>query len=108
MPFSSEEYFCIRCGLGFNWGDLTTTRAGNLLCLRCVNQLENEPIRKCPVDGTEMNKKRVLDRFNIDRCTECGGTWFDKGELKVVQEAAKEQGRDDALEDAYFARGFFN
>jgi len=53
------------------------------------SKLDNEPIRKCPVDRADMEKKRVLDKFLIDRCRQCGGTWFDKGELKVVQEAAE-------------------
>lgn len=96
MPFKSEEYACLRCGVFYNWGNLTTSRDGNLLCLRCVEALESEPIRKCPVDGTDMTKQRVLDRFVIDQCPQCEGTWFDKGELKVIQEAAREQGRDEA------------
>ncbi|HEY6804625.1 MAG TPA: zf-TFIIB domain-containing protein [Pyrinomonadaceae bacterium] len=105
MPFSAEEYFCFRCGAKYNWGDLTTSRAGNLLCLRCVEQLENEPVRKCPVDGTEMKKQRVLDKFMVDRCPECGGTWFDKGELKVVQKAAYEAGKNDISDfEALFLR----
>jgi Zn-finger nucleic acid-binding protein len=54
----------------------------------------------CPVDGTEMEKKRVLDKFLVDRCPKCEGTWFDKGELRVVQEAAREQGREEALDDS--------
>ena len=97
MAFKSEQYACLRCGVFFNWGDLTTSHAGNLLCLGCVNALESEPVRKCPVDGTEMKKQRVLDRFVVDQCPSCEGTWFDKGELKIVQEAAKEQGRDEAF-----------
>jgi Zn-finger nucleic acid-binding protein len=61
-----------------------------------VDALESEPIRQCPVYGVDMIKQRVLDRFVVDQCPNCEGTWFDKGELKVVQEVAKEQGRDEA------------
>jgi len=39
-----------------------------------------------------MEKKRVLDKFLIDKCKACGGVWFDQGELRVVQEAAKQVG----------------
>jgi Zn-finger nucleic acid-binding protein len=59
--------------------------------------LENEPVRKCPVDGSDMDKKRVLDKFLIDWCPRCEGIWFDKGELKAVQLAAKEAGTNETL-----------
>ena len=97
MTFSSDEYICTRCEQPFKWERLVTTRAGNLLCAACLNKLDNEPIRKCPVDGSDMEKKRVLDKFLIDRCQQCGGTWFDKGELRVVQEEAMNSGANNLM-----------
>lgn len=97
MSFASTEYSCLRCERSFPWERLTTTRAGNLLCPECLASFDQEPIRKCPVDGSDMDKKRVLDKFLIDRCPKCEGIWFDKGELRVVQQAAKEAGTGDAL-----------
>jgi hypothetical protein len=97
MTFSSDDYYCTRCEQPFKWERLITTKAGNLLCSSCVNKLSNEPTRKCPVDGIEMEKKRVLDRFLIDYCNDCGGTWFDKGELKIVQQEAIDAGASQAI-----------
>ena len=92
MKLGSDDYQCSRCNQDFKWEQLISTRAGNLLCAKCSDALNNEPLRKCPVDGTDMEKKRVLDKFLIDKCKACGGVWFDQGELRVVQEAAKQVG----------------
>ena len=95
MNLGSDDYKCWRCNQDFKWVQLTTTRVGNLLCAKCSDELNNEALRKCPVDGTGMEKLRVLDKFLIDKCKECGGVWFDKGELRVVQEAARQVGYVD-------------
>lgn len=97
MKLSSDDYFCYRCNQPFTWDQLTTSPAGNLFCAECCNKLNNETIRKCPVDSSDMEKKRVLDRFLIDRCQQCGGIWFDKGELKIVQQKAKDAGMNEGL-----------
>jgi Zn-finger nucleic acid-binding protein len=39
-----------------------------------------------------MEKKLVMDLFNIDRCPTCEGVWFDKGELHAIEQKAKEKG----------------
>jgi TFIIB-like protein len=97
VKLSSDDYSCFRCNAVLKWEQLTTTRAGNLLCADCWDKLNSEPIRKCPVDSSDMEKKRVLDKFLIDRCKKCGGTWFDKGELKIVQQEAKNAGMNEGL-----------
>jgi Zn-finger nucleic acid-binding protein len=53
-----------------------------------------------------MKKKRVLDTFLIDRCPECQGMWFDKGELRVVQGAAKQRGREEVFRRGVWAAIF--
>jgi Zn-finger nucleic acid-binding protein len=52
----------------------------------------NEPLRKCPVDNTEMKKQLVGDVFIIDGCPTCGGVWLDKGELEIIEKKAKDEG----------------
>ena len=98
MELSSTDYYCVRCNGAFKWEQLKQTPSGNLFCSPCWQELTNEPIRHCPVDNAEMEKKRVMDLFNIDRCPRCDGVWFDKGELRAIEKKAKEEGR---------AEGFF-
>jgi Zn-finger nucleic acid-binding protein len=40
----------------------------------------------CPVDGNIMIRARVeLDKpFYLEKCTVCGGIWFDKGEWRLI------------------------
>ncbi len=102
MKLSSDNYSCTRCEGEFEWEKLNTTSAGNLLCAACLDAFNNEPVRKCPVDSTEMIKKRVLDKFLIDYCPQCEGTWFDKGELKIVQQAAKDAGKSEGMSNGFF------
>jgi len=97
MEFASDEYECIGCEKKFAWEKLTQTLTGCLFCSECWQTLHNEPIRDCPVDGIPMQKKLVLDAFMIDRCLSRGGTWFDQGELRIVQQAAKDAGKDEAF-----------
>jgi hypothetical protein len=102
LKLGSDDYQCWRCNRDFKWEQLITTRAGNPLCSKCTDELNNEALRKCPVDGADMEKKRVLDKFLIDKCSECGGVWFDKGELRVVQEAARQVGYEEAAMSTMF------
>jgi len=98
---------CWRCDQTFTLKQMVTTRAGNLLCSKCTNELNNEAPRKCPVDGMEMAKKRVLDKFLIDKCKECDGVWFDKGELRAVQQAARDMGFQEGALSMIFPAVFF-
>jgi len=92
----SDDYNCARCGLAFKWEQLIQTPMGNLFCVDCWQAFKNEPLRKCPVDNIDMKKEVVAEIIQVDRCTICGGIWFDKNELKVVQEQWKETGFREA------------
>jgi Zn-finger nucleic acid-binding protein len=54
-----------------------------------------------------MKKRRVLDQFLIDQCSECEGIWFDKGELRMVREAARDSGREEALGNTWLWSAMF-
>ena len=51
-----------------------------------------EAQRKCPVDGQHMIKRRVADAVVIDTCAKCGGLWFDKGELEIIERKSRDLG----------------
>ena len=89
-----DDYYCFRCGKGFKWDEMTATPAGNLFCPECKPAMDpaNEPIRKCPIDNTDMKKQLAGDVFIVDRCPSCGGVWLDKGELEIIQEWAQREG----------------
>lgn len=50
-------------------------------------------IRKCPVDGTSMNRIRFGEKIplEIDECPECGGVWLDGGELEKLRDFFKDE-----------------
>ncbi|TLZ64195.1 MAG: hypothetical protein E6K13_03180 [Methanobacteriota archaeon] len=51
-----------------------------------------EPMIRCPRDDTELRGRIVAGTifpFRIDECTKCGGTWFDRGELRKVTHDAE-------------------
>ena len=86
---------CVRCG------DRTRQKFDELpTCAACGARLraEREPAYCCPIDQTPMTKE-VIGNVVVDRCPECQGVWLDKGELKLLQNAAREEGSD-------FATGF--
>ncbi len=54
--------------------------------------------RICPVDGALL-VHQVVHGVELDRCRDCGGTWFDRSELEtvirqLVGDAARESGRE--------------
>jgi len=89
-----EDFYCTRCGKGFKWAQMHSTQTGNLFCPDCWPKLDvqNEPKRKCPVDGAEMGKHLIEDLILIDSCRSCGGTWFDRAELEVIKKMSKDAG----------------
>ena len=89
---SDTKYNCIRCEGEYDWEVLTATPEGNLFCPSCWKQFTNEAKRNCPVDGTEMNKRRIADVILLDVCPACQGTWFDKNELEVLLKKSKDAG----------------
>jgi hypothetical protein len=95
-----DDYYCSRCGAAHKWEQMTSTAEGNLFCPACSKLLDpnNEAKRKCPVDGAEMQKRLVADLVLIDKCSACGGTWFDKGELDVIRKRSEDDG---------WGKGFF-
>jgi hypothetical protein len=86
---------CVRCGT-------RTRRRVDALptCDTCEVQLraEREAAYPCPLDATPMTKE-VIANVVVDRCPQCHGVWLDKGELALLQSAAREEGSD-------FASGF--
>jgi len=52
---------------------------------------ETEVVLECPHDGKPM-EKRAVEGVVLDRCTTCGGTWFDARELgRVTDDKELEQ-----------------
>ena len=39
-----------------------------------------------------MIKRRVADAVVIDTCGKCGGLWFDKGELEIIERKSRDLG----------------
>ena len=90
----ADDQNCFRCGVRFENGQLTKSAEGNRFCAECwvkVNAL-GEGQRKCPVDGADMIKRRVADSVVIDTCQKCGGLWFDKGELEIIERKSRDMG----------------
>ena len=89
-----EDFNCFRCGKGYKREQMTSTSAGNLFCPACWSRVDpkNEELRKCPVDGADMKKRLVADVVVIDVCAKCGGLWFDKGELEVIEKKSRDAG----------------
>jgi Zn-finger nucleic acid-binding protein len=44
-----------------------------------------------------MNKRLVADAVVIDFCKQCGGLWFDKGELEVIERKSREMGWNEGF-----------
>ncbi len=72
---------CARCG------NRRTSRnfEGVLTCGECelAIKAEREDRMNCVHDGSLM-RKEVIEGVIVDRCPDCGGVWFDGGELEVL------------------------
>jgi hypothetical protein len=72
---------CARCGTR------RTRRRfeGAATCTECELSIkaEREDLLTCRNDGALM-RKEVIEDVIVDRCPECGGVWFDGGELEVL------------------------
>lgn len=89
---SETLYYCTRCEAGLKWELLTSTPTGNLFCPSCWKQMKHEAVRKCPVDGVEMEKRMVADLIQVDVCSVCSGTWFDRNELEFLLKKSLDEG----------------
>ena len=69
--FVGNKNVCDRCGVDFN--------------------LDQEPKRNCPVDGTVMTKV-IKEKVIIDRCDKCSGVWLDGNEVQLFKNQIKEAG----------------
>jgi hypothetical protein len=90
----ADNQTCFRCAKQFAGDQLQQSTSGNRFCQECwmkVNAL-GEGTRKCPVDGLDLMKRRVADAVVIDACQKCGGLWFDKGELEIVERKSRDMG----------------
>ena len=90
----ADDQNCFRCGKRHESSQLTASRAGNGFCPDCWKKVHSgaESSRKCPVDGGPMKKQLVADAVVIDNCATCGGLWFDKGELEVIERKSRDMG----------------
>ncbi len=61
---------------------------GVLTCSACelAIRADREERVECRHDGVLMEKE-VLEEIIVDRCPECGGVWFDGGELEMLSAA---------------------
>lgn len=100
--FDGEK--CVRCRQKFKFEDLRPGPNAFSLCEACEAKIAPaaEAKRHCPVDGQEMVKRIVGGVAVLDKCTQCGGVWFDGDELRVVNDLIKEQSFQKALLAAYF------
>jgi hypothetical protein len=90
----ADDQICFRCAKQFAADELTQSPWGNRFCAACwvkVNAL-GEDSRKCPVDGQDLIKRRIADAVVIDACQKCGGLWFDKGELEIIERKSRDMG----------------
>ena len=81
---ASEERageICARCG------NRRTRREfeGVPTCSECelAIKADREERMDCVHDGAQM-RKEVIEGVIVDRCPDCGGVWFDGGELEVL------------------------
>ena len=90
----SDDQKCFRCGQSLQPEEMTTALSGNRFCPACWSAVDpkTQALRKCPVDGSDMTKRLVANAVVIDVCSQCGGLWFDKGELEVIEKKSRELG----------------
>ena len=90
----ANDLTCYRCGSRFESSQLSASELGNSFCGECWARINaaGEASRKCPVDGLDMIKRRVADAVVIDTCGKCGGLWFDKGELEIIERKSRDMG----------------
>jgi len=60
---------------------------GQYICADCEleQKADSEEKRKCPVDGTQMEKE-IIEDIIIDRCPSCKGVFLDAGEIDYLRE----------------------
>jgi ribosomal protein L37AE/L43A len=93
---------CARCG------QRTTLRdfEGTLTCADCelaIKAGREEPVQ-CLHDSARM-RKELIEGVIVDRCPECGGVWFDGGELEALSSVLK-RAADQGMPSPVAARLF--
>ena len=90
---------CTRCGLH------RTNRKfeGVPTCSACELSIraDREERVECRNDGALMQKE-VLEDIIVDRCPECGGVWFDGGELELLSAAIHRAAESGVPSDVAF------
>jgi len=82
---------CVRCGVRTD-----DDYYGKPTCEVCRAELElvltaaAEAKRLCPADGTTLAKE-IVHGIIIDRCPNCGGVWFDRGEMERMNEEVADE-----------------
>jgi Zn-finger nucleic acid-binding protein/ribosomal protein S27AE len=77
---------CARCGRRTTLRDFE----GTLTCGECelaIKAGREEPVH-CLHDGARM-RKELIEGVIVDRCPDCGGVWFDGGELEALSSVLK-------------------
>jgi Zn-finger nucleic acid-binding protein len=54
---------------------------------------------RCPKDGTALQPVEILG-LELDKCHQCDGMWFDRGELERIRDA-KVPDIEEAIEEKY-------
>lgn len=95
LPSLSEVAVSRVAGLSDDRAGETCARCGNRrtrmefegvpTCTECelAIRAEREDHMNCVHDGALM-RKEVIEGVIVDRCPDCGGVWFDGGELEVL------------------------
>ncbi len=77
---------CVRCGKQRTRMEFE----GVPTCMDCELKIkaEREDTLRCQHDGAPMGKE-VIQNVIVDRCPQCGGVWFDGGELEILGAALR-------------------
>jgi ribosomal protein L37AE/L43A len=54
------------------------------------NQERASHYMKCPKCGGDL-REREFHHMRIDQCSDCGGTWLDKGEMEMLAHVERSQ-----------------
>ena len=82
---------CVRCGKQRTRMEFE----GVPTCLDCELKIkaEREETLLCQHDGAPM-RKEVIQNVIVDRCPDCGGVWFDGGELEILGPPSRDRLRN--------------
>jgi hypothetical protein len=77
-PSRNEDEFFLKLD-----AELIKEQRAKLDAERRLNERKSHYM-KCPKCGADL-KETEFHHIKIDRCPECGGLWFDKGEIEMLE-----------------------